>query len=127
MPVAVIVLIALCPYGDRETTLHLVCMKPIGGMKPVALEQSKLWIRSKTFKGYTFCNEKAPRKSEFIQHLNDLLGLASLLANDGPNSVKYLLKVLAIIIWFDCLWPFTDISNILKWLFSFFSSFNGKQ
>ena len=54
--------------------------------------------------------------------MNDLLGLASLLAYDGPNSVKYLLKVLAIIIWFDCLWPFTDISNMLKWLFSFLES-----
>ena len=73
-------------------------MKPLGGMKPVALEQSKLWIRSKTFKGDTFCNEKAPRKADFIQHLDDLLSLASLLANDGPNFVKYLLKILAIII-----------------------------
>ena len=73
-------------------------MKPLGGMKPVALEQSKSWIRSKIFKGDTFFNEKAPRKADFIQHLNDLLSLASFLANDGPNFVKYLLKILAIII-----------------------------
>ena len=98
MPVAVIVLTASCLYGDRETTLRLLYMKPLRGMKLVVLEQSKLWVRSKTFKGDTFCNEKAPRKADFIRHLNDLLGLASLLVNDGPNSVKYLLKVLAIII-----------------------------
>ena len=103
MAVAVIILIALCSYGDRETTLPLVYMKPLGGMKPVVLEQSKLWIRSKTFNGDSFCNEKASRKSDFIRHLIDLLGLASLLANDGPNSVKYLLKVLTIVIWFVCL------------------------
>ena len=73
-------------------------MKPLGGMKPVALEQSRLWIRSKTFKGDTFCNGKTPGKADFIRHLNYLLGLASLLANGGPNYVKYLLKILAIII-----------------------------
>ena len=96
-------------------------------MKPVALEQSKLWIHSKTFKGDTVCNEKGPRKADFIQHLNDLFGLASLLANDDPYFVKYLLKVLAMIILFVCLWPFTDISNMLKWLFRFFRIFNEKQ
>ena len=35
-------------------------------MKPVALEQSKLWIHSKTFKGDPYCNEKASRKANFI-------------------------------------------------------------
>ena len=78
-------------------------MKPLGGMKPVVLEQSKLWIHSKNFRGDPFSNEKVPRKADFIQHLNDLLRLASLLANDGPNFVKYLLKILAIVIVFVCL------------------------
>ena len=59
-------------------------MKPLGGMKPVALEQSRLMIHSKTFKGDPFPNEKAPRKADFIQHLNDLLGFASLLAKMVP-------------------------------------------
>ena len=68
-------------------------------MKPVALEQSKLWIHSKTFKGDPFSNKKAPRKADFIQYLNDLFRLSILLANDGPNFVKYLLKVLAISIY----------------------------
>ena len=102
-------------------------MKPLGGMKSVALEQSKLWIYSKTFKGDTLSYEKAPGKADFIQHLNGLLRLASLLANDGPNFVKYLLKVLTIIILFVCLSPFTDISNMLKWLFCFFRIFDEKQ
>ena len=58
-------------------------------MKPVALEQSKLWIHSKTFKGDTFCNEKGAWEADLIQDLNDLLCLAGLLANDGLNFVKY--------------------------------------
>ena len=78
-------------------------MKPFGGMKPVAIEQTKLRIHSKNFKGDTVSNEKGPRKAEFTQHLNDLVRLARLLANDDPNFVKYLLKVLAIIILFVCL------------------------
>ena len=84
-------------------TLRLVYMKPLGGMKPVILEQSKLWIHFKDFRCHPFSNEKVPRKSDFMPHLNDLLRLASLLANDGPNFVKYLLKILAIIIVFVCL------------------------
>ena len=36
------------------STFRLVYMKPLVGVKPVVLEQSKLWIHSKTFKGDRF-------------------------------------------------------------------------